>query len=61
MGVVIPHHGGEAIAGRSCPQENVLNASTAEALPLLKGLELAEQLRCVSQVAELIKQKVHSI
>jgi ribonuclease HI len=50
--VVLRNCCGEAVAGRACPLENVLNAAAAEALALLRGLELLEQLGCASVVIE---------
>jgi hypothetical protein len=52
VGDVLHNHLGEAIAGLACPMENILDASTSEALDLLKGAKLMDQFGCSSIVVE---------
>jgi ribonuclease HI len=51
-GAVLRNSSGEAIAGCYCPLDNILSAATAEAIALLRGLELLEQLGCSKVIIE---------
>jgi ribonuclease HI len=51
-GVVLRNYRGEVVAGQACLLENVLNATAAEALAFLRGLELLEQLSYALVVIE---------
>jgi hypothetical protein len=62
IGVILPrNHNGVALAGRSRLFNNVLNASTAEALALKDGLQLAEVLGCMleSDCLEIVNSFNH--
>jgi hypothetical protein len=49
---VLRKHLGEAITGMACPMENILDSPTTEALALLKGSKVVDQLGCSSIVVE---------
>ena len=51
-GAVLRNHRGEALAGMACPLDNLLNASSAEASAMLKGLEFLENLEISSACIE---------
>ena len=50
--MVLRNHKGEAIVGMAGLLDNVLDATTAEALALLRGLEFLEKLGCQSVCIE---------
>jgi ribonuclease HI len=52
VGGVMRNHLGEDIAGMTCPMKNILDASTAEALALLKRINMPDQLGCSSIMVE---------
>jgi hypothetical protein len=55
VGVVLPNCKGKAIAGMHCPLQNVLDS---EAIELLTGLELLEQIGCSRVIIELDSLKL---
>lgn len=52
VGVVLRNCSGEAIAGTAGPIYHVMDATSAEALAMLKGMELLERLGCSGVVVE---------
>lgn len=52
VGVVLRNYSGEAIAGTAGPIYHVMDATSAEALAMLKGMELLERLGCSGVVVE---------
>jgi ribonuclease HI len=51
-GAILRNYKGGVIGGMYCPLENVLNAATAEALSLLRGLEFLERFGCSKVLIE---------
>uniref|UniRef100_A0ACD5XBD9 Uncharacterized protein n=1 Tax=Avena sativa TaxID=4498 RepID=A0ACD5XBD9_AVESA len=45
-GVVLRNSCGEALAGMACPMKNIIDSTSVEAMALLKGLKLLENLGC---------------
>ena len=52
LGVVIRNDQGEAIAGAGNPLNNLLDATTSEAIALRRGLQLVDDLGCVPVIVE---------
>jgi ribonuclease HI len=52
VGAVLRNSKGEVVAGRYCPLDNLLSPASAEAMALLKGLELIDQLGCKNIACE---------
>ena len=52
MFIIICNSAGKAVAGAANPVQMILDAASAEALTLLKGLELVEKLGCTHITCE---------
>lgn len=51
-GAIVQNEKGQAISGSSCTLDNLIDATTAEAYALQKGLQLTKQIGCLPVIIE---------